>query len=372
MTWDLLIPRYLPTATAKVNHQYVMASSERLGFDRAQFYVWQAPGSDLLVHLSLKVVDKLMAENFRAMADGPASGIRGLLLGRSICAPTPTTFVEDFVLIPTSGDGKGEAGGTASDDDLTELVCRLHRGVEPGRIAIGFFRSEQDGALIPNSRDLRTANRLFSQPEHVMLLIRFSRYSESEAAFFYREDGKIQRNIFGNVFPFNAAKLCYPRAVRRQDSQLIEWPGIAAQKVPARAAKGPIRWWKLLPTAALFTLGAIAAQSAWDGHAAARTAAPAAIVADYDAPLGLEVASRSHQLEIRWNHSAQAVRAAERAEMMITEGGVTEVIPIEKDQLLDGSVAYTPQTNDVSIRIQLKAADGSATSESIRAVGAAR
>ncbi len=324
-----------------------------------------------MVHLSLKVVDKLMAENLRAMADGPASGIRGLLLGRSICAPTPTTFVEDFVLIPTS-DGQREAGGKASDDDLTELVCRLHRGVEPGRIAVGFFRSEQDGALIPNSRDMRTANRLFSQPEHVMLLISFSRYSESEAAFFYREDGKIQRDAFDNVFPFNAAKLSSPRAARRQDSPLIEWPSVAAQKAPSRAAKGPIRWWKLLPTAAAFTIGAIAAQSAWDGHANARTSAPAAIAADYEAPLGLEVSSRPHQLEIRWNHSAQVVRGAERAEMTISEGGVTEVIPIEKDQLLDGSVAYTPRTNDVSIRIRLKAADGSATSESIRAVGTAR
>jgi hypothetical protein len=350
-----------------------MASSERLGYDRAQFYVWQAPGNELSIHLSLKVVEALAAENRRVLAEGPAPDIRGILLGRSILAPSPATFVEDFVLLPHSGDETGEYAGTASDDDLTAMVCRLHQGVEPGRIAVGFFRSEQDGSLIPGSRDLRTANRLFFQPDHVMLLIRFSRYKESEAAFFYRQNGKIQRRGFDNVFPFDADKLASRRA-GRSDRAPLEWPGTPDRKGRAGAAKGPIRWWQLLPTAALFTLGTLVAQTALGNHTVTNPSAPAAITAAYESPLGLRVTSLPHQLQIRWNSDAQAIRSAARGELRISEGDivVTEVIPMEKQQLLDGYVAYRPLTNDVSIRFEVEAPDGSRTSESIRAVGDAR
>ena len=97
-----------------------MAGGDSRGYERAQFYVWEASGSELSIHLSLRVVEELMMENLRAMAAGLASEIRGILLGRSICAPTPATFVEDFVLIPQRGGSEEEDDRAPSDDDLRE------------------------------------------------------------------------------------------------------------------------------------------------------------------------------------------------------------------------------------------------------------
>ena len=175
--------------------------------EQAQFYMWQAPGTVLSIYLSLQVVEELTAEFVRTNAGGLPGDIQGVLLGRSMSEPHQATYVEDFVLIPRRCIGKSGVTASASDDELREIVCRLHRGVDAGRQAIGFFRSQRDGMLIPSRPDLKIADRLFPQPENVMLLIRFSEEGDNEAAFFYRQNGKIQRRECMHAFPFEVAKL---------------------------------------------------------------------------------------------------------------------------------------------------------------------
>jgi hypothetical protein len=243
--------------------------------------------------------------------------------------------------------------------------------VDAGRQAIGFFRSQRDGILIPSRPDLKIADRLFPQPENVMLLIRFSAEGDSEAAFFYRQNGRIPRRECVHAFPFDAAKLSSRRSGgrRREDNLPLEWPHLARPQVSRETPKVRVRWWQLLPTAALFTLGTIAAQNALD-RPAVTPSSPSGITAGYEAPLGLKVTSLPHQLQVRWNHDSKAIRGGEKGEIRIAEGDVvvTQVIPIDKQQLLNGYVAYTPMTNDVSIRFEVTAANGSTTTESLRAV----
>jgi hypothetical protein len=277
--------------------------------------------------------------------------------------------VEDFVLIPRRGIGKSGVTGSASDDELREMVCRLHRGVDAGRQAIGFFRSQSDGQLIPSRGDLKIADRLFPQPENVMLLIRFSAEEDNEAAFFCRQSGKIQRRECVHPFPFHVSKLSRrPGGRRKEDNAPLEWPR-PARPGALGTPKAGIRWWQLLPTAALFTLGSIAAQTALD-RKAVTPVSPSEVTASYEAPLGLKVTSLPHQLQVRWNHDSPAIRGAEKGEIRIAEGDVvvTQVIPIDRQQLLNGYVAYTPLTNDVSISFEVKTPDGRRTTESIRAV----
>ena len=284
--------------------------------------------------------------------------------------PHQATYVEDFVLIPRSGIGNSTTRASASDDELREIVCRLHRGVDAGRQAIGFFRSQCEGKLIPSRADLKIADRLFPQPENVMLLVRFSADEESQGAFFCRQDGRILRRECAHTFPFESAKLARWRPGRRREKNApLPWPRTARAEVSRQTAKGPIRWWQLLPTAALFTLGTIVAQSALD-HTTISANSANDITAGYQAPSGLKVTAAPHQLQIRWNRDSKIILAAEEGEIRIAEGDVvvTQVIPIDKRQLLNGYIAYTPLTNDVSILFEVKAADGSTTTESVRAV----
>jgi hypothetical protein len=84
--------------------------------------------------------------------------------------------------------------------------------------------------------------------------------------------------------------------------------------------------------------------------------------------LGLRANSEPHQLQIYWNRAAPVIASAITGTMSISEDGVTEAIPFEAHDLREGYVAYSPRTNDVSIRLEVTAGDGTATCESIRVV----
>ena len=77
---------------------------------------------------------------------------------------------------------------------------------------------------------------------------------------------------------------------------------------------------------------------------------------------------RKQQVEIRWDHDSRAALGADKALMRITEGELTELIPLDGRDLRDGFIAYTPMTNDVLIRFEVSQRDGSSVTESARVV----
>ena len=349
--------------------------SESFGNDQPQFYMWQAPGTVLSIYLSLQVVEELTAEFIRANAGGLPGDLQGVLLGRSMSEPYQATYVEDFVLIPRRTIGKSGYEPTASEEELREMVCRLHRGVDAGRQAIGFFRSQAEGRLAPRRADLKIADRLFPQPENVMLLVRFSAHDETEAGFFYRQNGRMHRRECIHPFPFDVAQLSNRQNARKkEDNAPIEWPQTPRLEIatrPKQKASG-MRWWQLLPTTALFTIGSIAAQSALEHKSPAAASPSAAVTAGYENPLGLRAISSSGQMQIRWDHNSIAARTAAQGEIRIVEQGVMQVVPIDQQQLANGYVAYTPNSNDVNITFEVRTPAGTPTIESVRAISMPR
>jgi hypothetical protein len=387
-----------------------MASNLRNENDPARYYTWQAPGGVLSIHLSLKVIEELTIEHARASAEGMPWDMRGVLLGRSTPLPHRATFVEDFVLISSTTDGSSTS---ASDDALTEVICKRHRGGDGEPMSIGLFRFQQDGSLIPSERDLKLANRLFSRPENVMLLIRFSRHRGTEAGFFYRQNGRI--HDFVHVFPFDKEKLSL--GTGKPDTPLVPSFGTStgaalgslgsllgssagpsfSNAEPSFSSAGPsagsppyaktagaawdrtpiidfprskeldlippktggIRWWQLLPTAALFTFGTIAAQTVLNSRDARPT---------IEALLGLKVTSEVHQVQIRWNRDSKFVQEAEYGELKITDAGLMKVMPISRRHLLDGYVTYTPMSSDVRVSLEMMGQNGVEASESVSIV----
>jgi hypothetical protein len=84
--------------------------------------------------------------------------------------------------------------------------------------------------------------------------------------------------------------------------------------------------------------------------------------------LGLTVMLRSNQLEIRWNKASAAMTDSLGSVLKITDDGITEALPFDQGRFPEEFVAYTPKTNDVSIRLEVTLRDGGRTSESVRAV----
>jgi len=140
-----------------------------------------------------------------------------------------------------------------------------------------------------------------------------------------------------------------------------------------------IQWLRLLPTVIIVMLAIAALQLAMNSRRAeaeANATPPTVITQITPAPaipvdesrLGLTVTTRSNMLEIRWNRKSATIAAADRAEMKITEKGITESVPFDHAELRDGYVAYGPKTTDVDIRLQVFGKDGAVTSESVRAI----
>lgn len=89
----------------------------------------------------------------------------------------------------------------------------------------------------------------------------------------------------------------------------------------------------------------------------------------YDSPLGLQVSPRSHQLVIQWSRNSAAVLSANNGTVRITDGKTNQVAELSREQLKDGYIAYLPTTRDVSVEVQVKARNGSTTTESVRFLG---
>jgi hypothetical protein len=346
-----------------------MTMSSQLGtqlvYDPANFYVWRV-SDGFAIHLSLKMVTQLAAQISRAGNESQPAELRGILLGRSTDTPFRATVIEDFKLIPPSKD---LAARPDSDAAAFEIARRTIPAGSEQR-ALGFFRSGRDGNLNMGPRDLQIFSDLFCETGNIALSIQTPRRGrDSDAALFYWQHGAQPRD-FGFGFPFDAGQLADGHPGWRFPNPLERTQSAAQQTTPApvsSADRNGIRWSRLLPTAALMMIGIGALQVATNSNRTA-AAAPAVLEAANETRLGLTVTTREHQLEIRWNRNSAAIAACDKGVMRITDDGVTEVVPFDQGQLRDGYVAYTPKTNDVSIRLEVTGQDGGATSESIRSV----
>jgi hypothetical protein len=359
-----------------------------LGQDPGNFYIWRA-ADDFAIHLGIRAVTQLTSQISRATSQRRAGELRGILLGRTMDEPFRATVIEDIEMIVEDPSANKEGV-----DTLLEIACQKPRENKQQRV-LGFFRSRRDGKLNMGPRDLETFSRLFCEQGNVALLIQTSKAgNESDAALFYWDRGGAHPRDFGFGFPFDAGQLLgghpgwrYPDPIDHRtafeapvapEPEIHEW--IAAPPPPP-ASRERVRWTRLAPTVALAAICIGVLQLAMTSKQTVSAATPETAPAKQEARvspetsaapiqhgLGLSVATHAHQLEIRWNRSSGPIAGADKGTMKITEQDITEALPLDASQLSDGYVAYTPKTNDVSIRLEVTGKDGVNTSESVRAV----
>lgn len=135
-------------------------------------------------------------------------------------------------------------------------------------------------------------------------------------------------------------------------------------------------WLRLLPTVAVAILAillpSVLLDSSrfavpWAFHLAAPWTFHRAAPSD-ESPLGLKVTSKPQQVEVIWNHGSKAIQQAEKGIMRISDGDLTEAVPMDASQLQDGAIIYRRLTNDVSVRMEVNERDGRQVSESVRVV----
>jgi type II secretory pathway pseudopilin PulG len=94
-----------------------------------------------------------------------------------------------------------------------------------------------------------------------------------------------------------------------------------------------------------------------------------------DAPaLALQVERHGTDLRVRWNRYSKAVRQATAAVLAIRDGDLQQQeLRLEHEQLLNGSVLYTPANTTVQFRLEITTApDNTKMSETVLALTAAK
>lgn len=137
-------------------------------------------------------------------------------------------------------------------------------------------------------------------------------------------------------------------------------------KMTLRNSTGSVSWIRLIPTMGMAILTVVllnAVVDAWHAPVGRASLPPR-----NTSPLHLRARMGAEQMEVSWDHDSAAIHEAERGNLEILDGGVTESVPFEPPQLQDGVLVYRPRSNDVSVRLEVSERSGEKISESVRAV----
>jgi protein TonB len=122
---------------------------------------------------------------------------------------------------------------------------------------------------------------------------------------------------------------------------------------------------------AIIIVGTVAITAVVGLRSANRLGAPAPVPEvkeAYETPLGLKVASSAGRLDVSWDHDSPVILTGTRAVLTITDGDITKRIQLDEKQMRDGSIAYTPFSTDVNLRLEVGGPDGKTIGESVRVI----
>jgi hypothetical protein len=365
------------------------------------YYVWQAPGKPIAIHLHLDVLDRLASEAMRGFGAVPKRGaeVGGVLIGtveRATDGDAAIARIEDFESVECEYK-RGPSYLFADDEKAVfeEAVQRWQPDDGRTAYAVGFYRSQTRDGLSLAPEDVELLNEFFPDAEGLALLIKPFGTKVSEAGFFVREDGEFPA-ASPLEFPFRRYELMgeeppprrsltEPRP-RRRAVRSITPPGAeetsraglddaedgdgdgrydpSSEDIPRRnALRGPAAgsayavtlpsrprfsssvW---LPLSFVFLLFGVAL-----GMMITLARAPKAFSGDaLSFSLGLSVTQSGGNLNVKWDPQAPAVRAAQQGAIDIEDGTNA---PISKDldpaQLQNGGMIYTGSSNPVKFRL---------------------
>ena len=343
------------------------------------YWVWEAPGKAVAVHLHLEVVDALLPEVMRGFAAVRKRGaeVGGVLIGSiEPGAPGQPTIVriEDFEPVECAYRRGPSYLLTDEESARFEDACQRWQP-HPSRAhyAVGYFRGHTREGLSLSAEDLELLERYFPQPEQVALLIKPFGTKASQAAFFFREDGAFEPETTA-TFPFRRRELTgeerpalsvtddaphrpltggpltgpEPREQNSRDGESIRVNPIEAGEGPEHA-----RWrvptWMWIPLTFVFLLLGVLL-----GFQAAMTVSTRASAnAGADFSLALTVAKTGDNLTVRWNREAPAIRGAQRGVLEIDDGAYSKPVELDAANLQNGSIVYRNTSETVRFRLSV-------------------
>jgi hypothetical protein len=350
------------------------------------YFVWQAPGKPLAVHLSLDVVERLNADVMRGLAAVPKRGaeVGGVLLGSIEPGETTIVRVDDFQSIPIEYRRGPSYYLSESEQEM------LGNAARDGR-AVAYYRSHtRDGAMTLGTEDLEYIGKFFPDANQVVLLVRPFATKVGVAGFFVRENGSFpaetplefpfrRREMLGEEAP--PRRSMYERKPRNRERregipetsvpdyapaydyapETPYYPEEFAEPQPQPKSKprSALRWLPLMLL--MFLIGTVA------GYEVAVSFYWNAVIQKGAAVFVLRVSAEraGGNITVRWDRDSPAVRVAQRGMLEIADGNFSSSVPLDTAQMKEGSVVYQNTSPTVRFRLVLFVGDNITVNETV-------
>jgi len=337
--------------------------------DAAGYYIWEAAGKPVVVHLHLNVVDHLLAVVLRGLGALPKRGaeVGGLLIGTIEAGDVSIVRVEDFEPVDCEYTRGPSYLFTDADRGIFEAACERWRPCDQRpAYAVGYYRSHTRDGMSLTPEDLKLVDRYFPSPGSIALLVKPFRTKLSMAGFFFRESGVFPQKT-PLEFPFRRSDLAgeepppLPENGTAPQPQEVLAP-VAAPERPAAIApvwqpipafaqtlapKPPSRNALWIPLSFVFLLVGLAlglALASARGLGVGRAGIP-------NLSLGLSVTQSDENINVKWDRRAVAIRQAQRGTIEIQDGGETVSRSLDASELQNGSLIYRNTSNTVTFRL---------------------
>jgi hypothetical protein len=371
------------------------------------YFVWEAPGSPVVVHLRLSVVDRLGAEIMRGFGAVPKRGaeVGGLLLGMVEKADRTIVRIEEFEPIPCEYR-RGPSYLLSEEERATfAAAVAAARHSQSGSIPVGYYRSHtREGAMGLDTEDLELAEMHFASADDIVLMVKPFATKVSIAGFFARTDGSFPAET-PLEFPFRRREMTGESAPERRPLQdrgsrsrrgreellglsedireeprppifegytppetLSQAPPVDYGAPPAvygagAEAQAQKKGWVWVPLSFLFLVIGLAL-----GYQTALTFAPELREREAAKAFALNVTAgrNGDSLTVRWDRESLAVKAANYGVLDIEDNGSTKSVNLDTAHLREGTVVYQNTSDTVRFRLVIYVNDHLTIHESIQ------
>jgi hypothetical protein len=369
----------------------------------AKFGAWVVPESPVDVEYSLIVIDEIrqvVADGFQRLQRGGIE-VGGVLYGTREGRIVRITAMREI----TCEHARGPTFHL-SDNDRAALIAQIERDRADlrleGLLVVGWFLSHTRSDVTLQQSDLDTFGRFFPEPWQITMVVHPGRAGIMRAGFFVREtDGSVraERSYQEFNFPDRLAGV-FDRPPRRPPPETFgerlpmpryqPAPEFVAALDPIETAESseptePIEQYdaptfgqraRPVPQHAPYPNTARKVPWAIIGIVAA-----ALVIAVFGLrffgpqlhaePLSLAVIERDGQLQIQWNHASQGIANSTGGTLEIVDGQDKRDIPMNRNELAQGSFTYVRRSGDVQIRLIVNASGGERIEEASRFLGTA-
>jgi len=310
-------------------------------------YTWWFPGAPVRVHISLALIQRMQDR----LGKLPAGHVEeGLLFGKPLDSATE---ILDF---------------QPASERITPRIMVTTPDSKGGCPLVGYYRTEPSDTLRLNENDFDLARDALAKPYQVFLVIQSLSFGPPAAAFFFHDRDGAMSDFSLMEFPFDAQLLAaearekISRSLTRASNLAAANAGLGQSADTPRLPRFRNRVLRIvvwgLVAAIAGSIGIALTVSPWRQWSDRIFRPPAGQTSIVTAPvsaqlqaMALRATRQNRDLSLTWNRDSSLIATALSGVISIDDGSAHRQITLTADQMRNGSILYSPSTDQILIRL---------------------